>query len=121
MWLNNWHPYGILFDKYGFKIVYDSQSCLNAKLDSVLKNGMWCWRPARSEALVDIQSRLPDVKFEVANRPIWIISKNGSYVSVDTWDYLRQKKSLVSWWSLVWFPQAILKQAFLLWLLFKIV
>lgn len=32
----------------------------------VLKNGMWCWRPALSEALVDIQSRLLDVKFEVA-------------------------------------------------------
>jgi hypothetical protein len=70
MWLDHWHPSEILFDKYGFRVVYDFQSCLNAKLDSVLKNGMWCWRPARLEAFVDIQSCLPEVQLEVANRPI---------------------------------------------------
>jgi hypothetical protein len=53
--------------------------------------------------------RKMNVKIDVADRPIWIIYKNGSYVSADTWDFLRQKKSIIPRWSLVWFSQAIPK------------
>jgi hypothetical protein len=54
LWLDHWHPLGVLFDKYGYRIIYDSQSRLDAKLDSVLRNGIWKWKPARSDALVEI-------------------------------------------------------------------
>lgn len=33
-----------------------------------------------------------------------------------TWDYLRVKKPKVPWYRLVWFPQAVPRQAFLMWL-----
>jgi hypothetical protein len=35
-------------------------------------------------------------------------------VSSDTWDFLMDKKPDVDWWHLIWFPHAILKQAFVL-------
>jgi hypothetical protein len=37
-------------------------------------------------------------------------------VSSNTWNALRKKKPEVSWWPLIWFPYAIPKQAFLMWL-----
>jgi hypothetical protein len=37
-------------------------------------------------------------------------------VSAETWEHMRQRKQEVNWWSVVWFPQAIPKQAFILWL-----
>jgi len=50
---------GVLIERYGSRVVYDASSGLNSKLSSVLSNGNWCWKPARSEDLVAIQSGLP--------------------------------------------------------------
>lgn len=61
LWVDNWHPAGILLEKYGFRAVYDAQSHKDARLSTVLSNGCWAWRPARSDSLVEIQSRLPEV------------------------------------------------------------
>jgi len=116
LWIDNWHPSGALVEKYGYRIVYDAQSRLDARLETVLRNGNWCWKPARSDHLVEIQSRLPEVRLGVFDKPIWTISRSGSYTCADTWDFLRQKKIVVEWWSIVWFKFAIPKQAFLLWL-----
>jgi len=116
LWLDNYHPLGPLFDKFGFRPIYDSQSRIDAKLDSVLRNGEWCWKPARSDELVIIQSRLPKVRLGVADKPICTIARKWIFVSSDTWNHLRLKRQPVDWWSLIWFNQAIPKQAFLLWL-----
>jgi hypothetical protein len=42
LWLDSWHPFGALFDKFGYRIIYDFHSSLNARLDAVLPNGSWC-------------------------------------------------------------------------------
>ncbi|XP_059435384.1 uncharacterized protein LOC132168417 [Corylus avellana] len=119
MWLDLWHPAGILIEQYGFRVVYDAQSNIEAKLSSVICNGDWFWRPARSEALVDIQARLSEVCLGQFDKPIWLGSKKGVYVSAETWEALREKNTEVIWWKLIWFPLAIPKQAFILWLAMK--
>jgi hypothetical protein len=116
LWVDAWHPFGALVDKFGYRVIYDSLSKLEAKLESVLKQGEWCWRPARSEELVAIQSRLSDVPIGVVDKPIWTIGRSDTYVCADTWNYLRKEKTIVSRWKLVWHQLAIPKQAFILWL-----
>jgi hypothetical protein len=101
LWLDNWHTFGSLHAKYGFIIIW---------------NGNWCWKLARFDKLVDIHSILPNVPIGDVDKPIWTVSRKGVYVNADTWDYMRKRKQEVSWWSVVWFPQAIPKQAFILWL-----
>jgi len=49
VWVDAWHPFGALVDKFDYRVIYDSHSKLEAKLESVLKKGEWCWRPAHSE------------------------------------------------------------------------
>jgi hypothetical protein len=66
MWLDSWHPAGILLETYGQRVVYDAHSSMEAKLSSVIVNGDWYWKPARSEALVEIQARLPKFKLRFA-------------------------------------------------------
>jgi hypothetical protein len=116
MWVDNWHPIGILLDKYGFRVVYDAHSSREARLSSVLSNGNWCWSPARSDSLVEIQSRLPEVLLGESDKPIWTASNSGTFVCADTWEALRSRHEMVNWWPLVWFAYAIPKQAFVLWL-----
>lgn len=117
--MDNWHPFGALVEKFGFRIVYDYCSKLEANLSSVLKDSIWCWRPARSEDLVEIQIKLPKVHLGIVNSPIWTISCSGVYVSADTWNHFRIKRSCVNWWSLVWHSYSIPKQTFILSLVFK--
>lgn len=50
----SWHPIGILYIKYGNRVVYDAGSSVEAKLSSVLKEREWIWQPARSDDLVNI-------------------------------------------------------------------
>ena len=99
--------------------VYDAQSSVEAKLSFVILNGDWFWKPARSEALVEIQARLPDVRLGLHDKAIWTASKKGCYVSSETWQILRKKKVEIDWWKLVWFPLAIPQKAFILWLVMQ--
>lgn len=54
-----WHPDGILYEKYGQRIIYDAGSRIDAKFSSVLKNKNWCWPSVKSDELVYIQSKIP--------------------------------------------------------------
>jgi hypothetical protein len=72
--------------------VYDSQSNMEVKVNSVLRNCAWCWKPARLDELVDIQSRLPEVHLGAEDKPVWTISHKGVFVSSDTWDFMRKRK-----------------------------
>ncbi|XP_062158782.1 uncharacterized protein LOC133866268 [Alnus glutinosa] len=96
--------------------MYDSQISIDANVAYVLRNGDWYWKPARSEELVTIQSRLPKIVIGASDNPVWTVARKETYVSSNTWNALRKKKSEVSWWPLIWFPYAIPKQAFLMWL-----
>ncbi|KAF3566090.1 hypothetical protein DY000_02012748 [Brassica cretica] len=42
-----------------------------------------------------------------------------AFSAAQTWNYLRNEKSKVPWHCLVWFPQAIPRQSFMVWLTFK--
>jgi hypothetical protein len=36
LWLDWWHPMGILFEKFGFRMVYDAHNTLEAKLSRMV-------------------------------------------------------------------------------------
>jgi hypothetical protein len=116
LWFDAWHPDGVLYEKYGHRVIYDAHSKLEARLDSVIIDGHWNWRPARSDQLVNIQSKLSLVPLGEMDMPQWSASKNGMYSCSDTWDAIRVKHPIVDWWPLVWFHFSIPKQAFIAWL-----
>lgn len=86
MWVDNWHLAGVLLEQYGFRVSYDGQSRL--RLNSLLSLSNRCWRCAMSDAFVEIQSRLLEIKIGVCDKPIWSASGKDFYVSFDTWDAL---------------------------------
>ena len=57
-----WHAKGLLFRKFGSRLVYDTASTYAARLSSVPQEGFWTWNEARSDELVRIQSHLFEVK-----------------------------------------------------------
>jgi hypothetical protein len=41
--LDLWHPDGILYDLYGYRVIYDAKSKMDAKLSSVIRDQYWFW------------------------------------------------------------------------------
>jgi hypothetical protein len=50
--------------------------------------------------------------------PVWK-SKSGVYSCAENWNLLGVHSPEVSWWHVVWFPQATPRHAFLLWLVYR--
>jgi len=90
-----------LFEKYEHRVIYDGHSKLEARLDSIIKDGQWNWRPAHSDQIVNIRSKLSLVPFDDKDIPHWSASKNGMYSCSHTWDANRVKQQIVDWWSVV--------------------
>jgi hypothetical protein len=83
-----------------------------------ISNDNWAWPPARSDELVEIRCKLSDIAIGGEDVLIWK-SKNGVYSCSKTWDCLRSKNPKVPWCHAVWFPVAIPRHAFMLWLVFR--
>jgi hypothetical protein len=118
LWL---HSSALLYDmNYLYmkkkRIVYDSGSKIDAKLASVIKGKSWCWPPARSEELVNIQSQLPLVQIGEVDHPIWSIEKRVFIIWAETWETTWLRFPPVNWWRIFWFNLAIPRHAFILWL-----
>jgi hypothetical protein len=52
LWTDWWHPSGVLLDKFGYRVIYDAHSRLNARLSSVIRDSNWFWGPRRSLILL---------------------------------------------------------------------
>jgi hypothetical protein len=87
LWCDNWHPEGCLLEKYGHRAVYDAGSNVEARVSSIIRDGEWYWPAARSERIVEIQSRLSEVLICDDDQPIWRSTK-GTYSCAETWDFL---------------------------------
>uniref|UniRef100_A0A2N9IBN2 Reverse transcriptase domain-containing protein n=1 Tax=Fagus sylvatica TaxID=28930 RepID=A0A2N9IBN2_FAGSY len=116
LWHDHWHPDGILYLKYGHRVVYDAASRSDARVASVLKDQEWQWRPARSEELVSIQSKLCLITLGEEDRAVWSASSSGKFSCAATWNELRSKGNEVSWWKLLWFSLSIPRHSFIGWL-----
>ena len=83
LWLDWWQPDCVLYTRYGYRVINDAIGNIEAKVGG-FKDKTWVWRPARSEDLVAIQSKLPMMAIGSRDRPIWILSKSGSVSSSET-------------------------------------
>ena len=59
LWLNNWHPLGPLFKRFGEGLVRDLGSSLLAKVSSIICYENWKWPRQRNRAIMSIVAHTP--------------------------------------------------------------
>ena len=116
LWHDHWHPDGVLYLKYGHRIIDDAASKTDAQVDSVLIDKQWHWRPARSEELVSFQSKLFSINLREEDKALWSASSFGRFSCAATGNKLRTKGNEVNWWNLIWFSLNIPRHSFIGWL-----
>ena len=82
---------------------------METTVSSLLQGKVWHWKPARSEVLVSIQSKLPLLEIAEKDKPIRIPSKSG----------ISNKFPEVNWWKIIWYFTAIPRHTSISWLAFK--
>lgn len=55
LWMDNWHSFGILVEKFGNRVSYDVGFDINCKIKKVIRGSLWYWP-------VDISPHLLEVK-----------------------------------------------------------
>ncbi|EOY08009.1 Uncharacterized protein TCM_022329 [Theobroma cacao] len=94
LWYDAWHLSGLLLDKFGMKLVYDSAISDEAKVANVIKD------------VADKQDVI-----------IWLASSSRKFTTSDAWDSLKDKKAAnVPWHELICFRFHIPKFIFIAWL-----
>jgi hypothetical protein len=107
-----------LIDTFGYRIVYDAGHSIDLMLSSIIQMRDWFWPHARSETIVNIQTRLSEIEIGETDQPVWD-TKSGVFSSVETCEKLRDRKLVVDWHGTnVWFFAAIRRHSFILWLAF---
>ncbi|KAM0041473.1 putative reverse transcriptase zinc-binding domain-containing protein [Helianthus debilis subsp. tardiflorus] len=93
---------------------------MSTRIADVCINGEWVWPESwtsRFPGLLSIQ--IPELHPIHQDKLVWY-SNGGRKLDFSTstaWDDLRHSQNEVQWSSIVWFPQAIPRHSFLLWLL----
>lgn len=58
-WLDNWHPLGPLYDKFGESVVYDLGRSLSSKVSTIIQNEDWKWPRQRNRITQSIMAHTP--------------------------------------------------------------
>lgn len=93
--MDNWHPLGPLYAKYGDRVVCNLERSLAAKVSSIIVHNNWRWPRPRNRITQEIIEHapadlLPHVERE--DRVVWILTQNGEHFSRSSWDALRSPR-----------------------------
>lgn len=119
LWVDNWHPLGPLYKRYGEDVVYNLGRSLHARVFSIIHRGQWRWPRARNRIIQSIINHtpanfLPDCAN--ADQVVWLPSSNGAYSAKSAWEAVRTKFPVKPWTKVVWFKTNVPRWAFILWL-----
>lgn len=125
-WFENWLSVGPLIhitEEVGTRILGVSH---NAKVTDTVEGKNWRIRRTRGLHLQDIIRQIiqapPPTSSTGSDRMLWLQGHDKyekKFSSRCTWERIRQAHQAVSWNRIVWFPQAIPRQAFIMWLAFR--
>lgn len=88
LWLDKWHPKGILMKEYGEQIKYDMASHRLTSVASILQNGEWCPSRAISHVFTDVCSDLhamEKLNSEDEDVVVWTGESNGIFSTKSAW------------------------------------
>ena len=118
LWHDFWNQLGPLLPRFGDRIIYDSAIHRNAHVAEVIGGGRWNWPIANSADLIDIKNSCGDYPIDDSREDSisWSLTSSGVFTVTSAWNQIRPRMQVVDWHASVWFPQAIRRHVFIVWL-----
>lgn len=105
LWLDKWHPKGVLVKAYGEQIRYDARHDRLCKVNSILMNGEWRPGPATSHTLMEAWATLASIEklnFNDQDKVVWTATAHGNFTTKSAWHLVREVGTSVDWHKVVW-------------------
>ncbi|GJU91132.1 RNA-directed DNA polymerase, eukaryota, reverse transcriptase zinc-binding domain protein [Tanacetum coccineum] len=114
-WHDRWCAVSPLSDVIGSREIYDARFKDNSTVSEIIQEGRWVWPDEWNndyELLRQIQ--VPVLNDDWKDKAVWInrLGKELKFNIGDVWRDLRCNNDKVEWYSMIWFPQAIPRHAF---------
>ncbi|XP_043714638.1 uncharacterized protein LOC122662997 [Telopea speciosissima] len=110
IWLDKWHPLGILINRFGNKICYDARAyhigSRTALVEEIIRDGEWLPGPSTSFDLIDTWRELPSVERLLPGDKdliAWIGNSLGIFTAKSAWDLVRVQAAKLEWSEGIWF------------------
>lgn len=121
LWLDNWHPLGPLYSRFGDKVVFSMGRSLGAKVESLIRNNSWCWPRRRNAVTKEIIEHTPSSLVPNSTQEdsvVWTLNSQGFSVK-SAFEAARNIHPAVGWWQVVWFKFHVPRWAIIQWLAIK--
>ncbi|GKC14629.1 RNA-directed DNA polymerase, eukaryota, reverse transcriptase zinc-binding domain protein [Tanacetum coccineum] len=122
VWHDQWCGVSPLSEFISSRDVYDARLKDNCTVKEVIQDGRWVWPNEWSSDFEKLrQIQIPVLKENCKDCDVWItrLGKELKFKIGEVWKDLCRNNAKVDWCSMVWFPQAIPRHAFVLWLAYK--
>ena len=118
LWHDFWNPVGPLLPYYGERILYDSAIHCNARVAEVIDERGWNWLITNSGDLIAIKNSCANYHIDASREDIisWTPDPSGVFTVSSAWNHFRPKRPSINWHYTIWFPQAIRRHTFIVWL-----
>ena len=91
-------------------------------MSAIIHDENWRWPVSNSPDLITLKNAIPDTWIPeplISDKLCWLPSASGHFSIKSAWQALRVKHPTIYWHNLIWFPLAIPKCSFILWLAIK--
>ncbi|XP_022040481.1 uncharacterized protein LOC110943032 [Helianthus annuus] len=119
MWFDKWDAIFPLSSFITPRAIANAGFTLNAKVADVFRHGEWEWSDQWLTRYPILHNMQHINLWPMNDRVVWQSSagKELVYSTFNVWDDIRVTQNEVQWAALVWFPQAIPRHSFFIWLL----
>ena len=117
LWLDRWHPLGVLEDRFPAALRYDSYLPREARVSNCIIQSAWQIPSHVIPHVRDIYEALDQVPIHSthADKLVWSPSLDGEFSIKSTYHALREAKPKLAWTRLVWFKGRIPRHSFISW------
>ncbi|KAI8530160.1 hypothetical protein RHMOL_Rhmol11G0033800 [Rhododendron molle] len=102
LWLDNWHPLGPLYVRFGEWVVSNIGRSLKARVASIITHGDWRWPRLQNPAIQAIIAETPNLQpnSDVEDSILWLPHPSGSFTVKSAWNTIGKRYPIQPWCSL---------------------
>ncbi|GAV66715.1 zf-RVT domain-containing protein [Cephalotus follicularis] len=116
LWYEPWFQNTSLVSRLGHRVIYESGLPRNATIAMVISDSTWSW-PANVRQLREISLACEGIPIAPCDSLDWKV-KGRPFSFKAAWEAIRVHHPTAPWAKTVWFPGAIPRHSFCLWLTF---
>lgn len=115
LWTDYWHPNGRLIEVFPRGPLLTGLP-RDSRVSRIIRDGVWSWPTSRALEMRDIMSHMPEIRSGRRDWISWVHEPHGQFSTRSAILMLSPLRAQVEWAEVPWFPKAIPKCSFILWL-----